>query len=497
MVSFLTTGHTKAPWPAINKSLPKGFLMSKMIKAFVAVSALALVTACGGGGGGGVGSTTSDNTNNTSDPTVSPNAILVGKLIDAPTAGVSYVCGNQRGKTDTNGNFNFENDKSCTFSIGKVTLGSMTLVPADKNVTPYDLVNVSRLSKIDPYVTGIAQLLQNLDDKTTSGVLTINTNIERNFENLSEKNLSIFRDHVRGAALNQLIIEAGALNLIDRATALQNMESYFESIAIDRAIRVKKMNLDLPTSSSRFQYLYRYGWQKTDEYALKLWCDMNGNPPNCTPTYYIDGCRSYNGTCTKTNSFEQIADNSSGYFYRAYPILPDRSFNAKYLGLGIGGGLPEFVKIYSSQIINWSNSYTPSSGEGPNTLLANSTTFDTFFSGSTLDYFGNSHQRHPGVNDKSPGFQAYLGKNGVSIEANKIYWIVAKYADTGIRNEKCLDHIGPNQFKMPSNFSADTLLQYGTSTGNGFAYFLMSKDGIAWEPADMLSGGVCNTFLAN
>jgi hypothetical protein len=471
------------------------------IKLLLVLSFLLALTACGGGSSSGDASssntTSSDNTNSSSDPTVSSNAVLVGKLIDAPTAGVSYVCGNQRGKTDLNGNFNFENNKSCTFSIGKVTLGSMSLVPSDKNVTPYDLVNVSRLSKIDPYATGIAQLLQNLDDKTKSGVLTINADTERNFANLAEKNLSVNRDSVKSATINQLIISAGSSNLIDRATALQNMESYLDSIRIDRAVRVKKNDVVLPSAESRFQYLYRYGWQKTDEYALKVWCDMNGNPPNCTPTYYIDGCRSYNGVCTKTNSFEQIADESSGYVYRAYPIKPDKDFTARYLGLGIGGGLPEFIKIYSSQTINWSNSYTPSSGEGPNALLATSTMFDVYFYGSKLDYSGKSHERHPGANDKSPGFQAYLGQNGVSIEANKIYWLVVKYADTNIRNEKCLDHIGPNQFTMPSSFSTDTLLQYGTSTGNGFAYFLMSKDGVSWEPADMLSGGVCNTFLAD
>jgi hypothetical protein len=469
--------------------------MHNKFKTYLFLTFAFVLTACGGGGGSS--GATSSNTSNSSDPTVSPSAILVGKLIDAPTAGVSYVCGGQKGKTDVNGNFNFENAKPCTFSIGNVTLGSMPVVPSDKNVTPYDLVNVSRLSKIDTYATGIAQLLQNLDDRSTNGVLTINANTENNLANLANKNLSDNRENVRDFALNQLIRNAGASNLIDRTTALQNMESYLDSIGIDRAVRVKKNSVELPSANSKFQYIYKYGWQKTDKYGLKIWCEMNGNPPNCTPTYYIDGCRSYNGACTGTNSLEQIADDGSGYVYRAYPIKPSQSFTAKYLGMGIGGGLPEFVKIYSSQIINWSNSYNPSFGEGPNSLLANSTNFDVFFSGAQLDYSGISHERHPGANDKSPGFQAYLGENGVSIQANQIYWIVLKYADPGIRNEKCLDHIGPNQFTMPAAFSVDTLLQYGSFTGNGFAYFLMSKDGIAWEPADMLSGGVCNTFLAD
>lgn len=458
----------------------------------LAVALVSLLVGCGGGGGGG-----SADTSGGGDGSGSGGAVLVGSLLDAPTAGVSYVCGNQRGKTDSNGRFNYQSGQSCTFSVGNVTIGSMDTVPEDKVVTPYDLVNVSRLSKIDANAIGIAQFLQSVDDGSQSGALTISASTETNLSSVSQQNLATDRSKVKNNALTQLSTTAGSSSFVDRDTASQRMESYLDSINLDRTKRVVSARLPRPSSNSRFQYLYRYGWQTSDQYGLLNWCDMNGNPPNCTPTYYIDGCRSYNGSCTRTNNYEQIADTSSGYVYRAYPIRPTTSFTAKYLGLGVGGGLPDFVKIYDSHSGSWSNSYTPSSGEMPNNLLATSTAFDVFYSGAKQDSNGNSFSRHPGANDKAPGFQAYLGSTGVTIQANNIYWIVVKYSDAGVRNEKCIDHIGPNQFTMPSDFTTDTLLHYGSTTGNGYAFMLMSTDGVSWEPADMISGGICNTFLAD
>ena len=432
---------------------------------------------CGGGGGG------SDSTSASSS-----SDVLVGKFVDAPTAGVSYTCGTQSGKTDSNGNFNYQSGQSCTFKVGNVSIGSMDTVPTDKIVTPYDLAGVSRNSKIDPHAIGIAQFLQSIDDGSSSGSLTINTSTLTKLSSVSSQNLATDRTKVKSTSLTQLITDGGASSLIARSTAAQNMETYLTSINISRSIKVTNSKLPEPSSSSKFQFVYKYGWQNTDQSGADT-----GSASN--PTYYLDGCRSYNGTCTKTNNYEYISD--SGYTYRAYPLNPTTSFTAKYLGLGIGGGIPDFVKIYDSQTISWSNSYTPSSGQGPNALLATSTSFDIFFTGSKEDVSGNTYTRHPGSNDKTPGFQAYLGSSGVSIQANQIYWIVVKYTDTGVRYEKCLDFIGTNQYTLPSAFSSDTLLYYGSSLGNGYAYFLMSTDGTNWEPADMLSGGVCNSFLAN
>lgn len=68
---------------------------------------LALLAGCGGGGG--LSSDVSKGGGGSSE------AILIGTLVDAPTAGVSYVCVSQRGKTDSNRRFNYQFGQTCTF----------------------------------------------------------------------------------------------------------------------------------------------------------------------------------------------------------------------------------------------------------------------------------------------------------------------------------------------------------------------------------------------
>jgi hypothetical protein len=428
---------------------------------------------------------------------VSAAEIKTGQLVDAPVEGVSYVCGNQKGKTAAGGFFKFQQGQACQFAIGKVSIGSVPSVPTDQIVTPYDLVNVSRLSKIDSNVIGIAQFIQSIDSGVAEDRLTVSEQVVQKLDAIGSVDLSNNRESVKVTALQQLVSAAEISLLVSRSQALKRMEDYLNKEKLDRNIRVSNPRAPLPSTSSRFQYTYKYGWRNTDQYGLKIWCNMDGNPPGCTPTYFVDGCNSYNGSCTKTNGFEQIADSSDGKVYRAYPIKPNRTFVAKYLGVGIGGGHPEYVKIYDSKLGSWSSAYTPSAGEMPNKLLVSSNVFDIFYTGERRDASGKTHSRHPGVDDTVPGFQVYLGQDGVQIEANTIYWIVMKYSEIGVRNERCVDFIGPNSFPIADNFDGETKLQWGLTTGNGFAFELMSSDGDVWEPSNMLQGGICNTFLSN
>jgi hypothetical protein len=221
------------------------------------IVAVGVLSACGGGGGGGGGGTAGAGGGGGGGGTSGGNT-LVGTLVDAPTAGVSYVCGSQRGKTDASGRFNYESGQSCTFSVGNVTLGSMNAVPDDTLVTPYDLVNVSRLSTIDPNALGIAQFLQSVDDGSQSGALTISPTTEATLNTVSQQNLATDRSKVRANALTQLTTNAGASSFVDRDTASQRMESYLSGINLDRSKRVNSARLPQPSGSSRFQYLYRY-----------------------------------------------------------------------------------------------------------------------------------------------------------------------------------------------------------------------------------------------
>lgn len=106
----------------------------------------------------------------------------------------------------------------------------MDTVPEDTHVTPYDLVNVSRLSKIDPHVVEIAQFLQSIDDGSTPTVLIINSSFEASLNSVSQQNLSTDRSRVRNNSLTQLTDIAASNAFIDRDTASQRMDAYLNSI---------------------------------------------------------------------------------------------------------------------------------------------------------------------------------------------------------------------------------------------------------------------------
>lgn len=119
-----------------------------------------LLNACGGGGGSGP----------------SP---LVGQFIDAPVSGLAYTCSGATGTssntgiTDPQGQFSYLPGQSCTFKVGKVTLGAPVGVPTDGKVTPQDVAGVIRTATNAPSAVAIAQFLQSLNDGTAPGKIEI------------------------------------------------------------------------------------------------------------------------------------------------------------------------------------------------------------------------------------------------------------------------------------------------------------------------------------
>ncbi len=108
------------------------------------VLALGLLPLAGCGGGD-----SSDNSDSSSDPT--PYAYYV----DASVAGINYVCGSKTGTTDQDGKFFFDSGESCTFSIGTITLKTISS----------DVMNELKSGEtVQETDTVIAQILQNLDD---------------------------------------------------------------------------------------------------------------------------------------------------------------------------------------------------------------------------------------------------------------------------------------------------------------------------------------------
>ena len=100
---------------------------------------------CGGGGGGG-GITT---------PTTSQ-----GKFIDAAVEGITYTSGSLSGITSADGSFSYQTGQSVTFSIGAITLGT---VSGSSIITPVQLV-AGAANETDPTVVNIVQFLLSIDD---------------------------------------------------------------------------------------------------------------------------------------------------------------------------------------------------------------------------------------------------------------------------------------------------------------------------------------------
>jgi len=98
---------------------------------------------CGGGGGGSTTPTTSQ-----------------GKFIDAAVGGIAYTSGSTTGTTSADGTFTYESGKSVTFSIGGITLGT---VSGSAIITPVQLVS-GATNQTNPTVTNIVQFLLSIDD---------------------------------------------------------------------------------------------------------------------------------------------------------------------------------------------------------------------------------------------------------------------------------------------------------------------------------------------
>jgi hypothetical protein len=118
----------------------RSFIMSTLLLFFTA-----FIAACGGGGGGGGGGG-SDDDDDDDDTTV-----RTGVFIDGPVQGLSYETATQSGVTNANGEFDYINGETVTFSIGGIVLGT---ADAAAEVSPFDLFGMN------PPTTELALRLQ-------------------------------------------------------------------------------------------------------------------------------------------------------------------------------------------------------------------------------------------------------------------------------------------------------------------------------------------------
>ncbi|WP_305373151.1 hypothetical protein [Photobacterium leiognathi] len=83
--------------------------------------------------------------------------VIDAKFIDSAVSGLTYVCGENNGQTDSEGLFKTEEGQQCDFSLNSFKLGS-TKVSADSSiVTPYAIAGTAS------HAVKIASLLQSID----------------------------------------------------------------------------------------------------------------------------------------------------------------------------------------------------------------------------------------------------------------------------------------------------------------------------------------------
>ena len=143
----------------------KGMLRIRGIVSIVTMVLLAVfLTACGGDGDGGI--------------TAQPN-VREGIFVDSPVDGVAYSTPTQSGVTDSEGNFNYLEGESVTFTIGTINLGQEL---GRERLTPCNLV-AGASDETHPTVTNICRLIISLDvDGDFDNGITISSEIRTEAE---------------------------------------------------------------------------------------------------------------------------------------------------------------------------------------------------------------------------------------------------------------------------------------------------------------------------
>lgn len=99
--------------------------MLKSVKVLILCVVCFALAACGGGGGGATSAAPESRT---------------GRFVDGPVEGLTYESGSQKGVTDANGTFRYEEGKAVKFSVGGILIGQATAQPV---MTPITLARES------------------------------------------------------------------------------------------------------------------------------------------------------------------------------------------------------------------------------------------------------------------------------------------------------------------------------------------------------------------
>ncbi len=152
-------------------------VIKRFTKTLLCTGLILMLNACGGGGNGGGTSTnntssisslssssaissmsSSSSSSSNSNSSQSSTAELTGVLIDSPVIGIKYTTQSQTGYTNAQGEFNYVEGETITFSIGDILFPE---VLAQARITPYTLADSTDIN--NQQVINIARFLQSLD----------------------------------------------------------------------------------------------------------------------------------------------------------------------------------------------------------------------------------------------------------------------------------------------------------------------------------------------
>lgn len=172
-----------------------------------------LLTACGGG---------SSPTEDVGDTIVNDEtSLMVGVFVDSPVAGADYVTQTQSGITNSDGEFNYLEGESVTFSIGETLFPTIT---ASHIVSPVDMAGAGGDS--EAIKTNIARFLQSIDSDgdSTNGITVPSGAALSSYEIDFNQSIDDFADNV---SVINMIANSGSSNtsLIDAADALRHLNS--------------------------------------------------------------------------------------------------------------------------------------------------------------------------------------------------------------------------------------------------------------------------------
>ena len=187
-----------------------------MIKKIILFITVLFFIGCGGG--------SSSSSDTSSDPQT-----ITGVLLDSAISGVTYSCDSTTNITDTDGKFTCPINSTVSFTIGGISLGSITLTSAQnlQQITPAKLYGLENDNITDVRILNFIQFIQSLDtDNNATNGIDISSSTR---DDLVGYSLDISNTNTSQNDLNTTLIAIGK-NLISQNKALEHYIDTLQNI---------------------------------------------------------------------------------------------------------------------------------------------------------------------------------------------------------------------------------------------------------------------------